>query len=93
MLRIRRLLMVALPCLVLAAAGAVAGVATASTPGVVTYPASQSIPPGGALPSGAGHAVTVNEPIGGGDAGLVVVSGAHTVAASVDASKLGSLAV
>ena len=91
--RIRRLLLAALPCLVLGAAGAAAGVATASTPGVVTYPASQSIPRSGALPSGAGRAVTLNEPIGGDDAGLVVVSGARSVSAAVDTSKLGSMRV
>ncbi len=91
--RIRRLLVAALPCLVLGAAGAAAGVATASTPGVATYPASQSIPRSGALPSGAGRAVTLNEPIGGDDAGLVVVSGARSVAAAVDTNKLGPLRV
>ncbi len=91
--RIRRLLMLALPCLVLGAAAAAAGVATASTPGVVVYPASQTIRGSGKLPNGAGRAVTLNEPIGGDDAGLVVVSGAHSVAATVDTSKLGPLRV
>jgi GNAT superfamily N-acetyltransferase len=74
----------------LAGAGAAAGqIGAAAT--VVTYPSAQTIPATGKLPGGGGHALTLNEPIGGDGEGLAVVSGAQRIAVSVDAGKLAPL--
>lgn len=79
----------ALGALALAAAATArigTGVAT-----VVTYPAAQTIPASGKLPPGGGQALKLNEPIGGDDDALAVVSGAQRVAVSLDTRKLGPL--
>jgi hypothetical protein len=75
----------------LAGAGAAAGHIGAGAATVTTYPAAQTIPAAGKLPAGGGHALALNEPIGGDGAGLAVVSGAQRIAASVDAGKLAPL--
>jgi hypothetical protein len=78
---------------VLAGAAAAAGKLGAGGPAVVTFPAAQTIPGTGKLPSGAGHALALNEPVGGDEAGLVVVSNARQLGVSVDTRRLGPLGV
>src|SRR5438105_9246811 len=87
----RRIMLLAV--LALAGAGAAAGRIGAATATVATYSASQTIPATGKLPSGAGHSLTLNEPVGGDDAALVVVSGARQVGVAVDTKPLGPLGV
>jgi len=90
----RRRLVLAVACLLaLVAAGAAAGRIGASNPAVATYPAAQTIPRNGKLPAGGGHALTLNEPVGGDEAALVVVSNARQVAAVADIRRLGPLGV
>jgi hypothetical protein len=86
-----RLLIVVAFAAMLVGAGAAAGQIGARAPSVVTYPAAQTIPPSGKLPSGAGRSLTLNEPVGGDEAGLVVVSSAQQVGVSVDVRRLGPL--
>jgi GNAT superfamily N-acetyltransferase len=72
-----------------AAAGQVGGVDAT----VVTFPASQTIPARGVLPLGGGRRLSLNEPVGADDAGLVVVSGAQRVGVRVDERRLAPLKV
>src|SRR5438552_17820653 len=67
------------------------GEIAAAAPSVTTYAAAQTIPASGALPAGGGRLLALRGPVGGDDEGLVVVSGAQRVSASVDASKLGPI--
>jgi hypothetical protein len=83
-------LLIAFAC-ALAGAGAAAGEIGGTPPSVTTYPAAQTIPARGALPAGGGRSLVLNEPIGGDDSGLVVVSGAGRVSASLDAARLAPL--
>src|SRR5579859_1044264 len=76
---------------VLVAAGAAAGRIGAATPTVATYPSAMTIPATGKLPSGGGRAITLNEPVGGDDAALVVVSNARAVGLTVDTKSLGPI--
>src|SRR5207249_2983692 len=87
----RRLVLLTAAIVALAAAGAAVGEIAAPAPRVVTYPSAQTIHAAGRLPAGGGHAVALNEPIGGADGGLVVVSGAHRVSVTLDAARLGPL--
>jgi Glycoside hydrolase 123, catalytic domain len=89
----RRLLLAAVCAAALAVAGGAAGRIGATSPAVVTYPAAQTIPRAGRLPSGAGRSLTLNEPVGGSEAALVVVSHARQVGAAVDVRRLGPLGV
>ena len=75
------------------AGGATATLTAAGSATVVTYPAAQTISPTGRLPSGAGRALTLNEPVGGDDAALVVVSNARQVGLTVDTKSLGPIGV
>ena len=77
----------------LVGAGAAAGEIGATSPSVVTFAAAQTIPRSGKLPGGAGRSLTLNEPVGGTEGGLVVVSNARQVGVSVDVRKLGPLGV
>jgi len=89
----RRIVVVLIVVGTLAGAGAAAGRVGASSPSVVTYPAAQTIPATGKLPSGGGRSITLNEPIGGDDAALVVVSNAKQVGLTVDTKSLGGIVV
>jgi hypothetical protein len=91
--RRRGLLVGAALCALLGVVAAAAGAGRSAAPGVVTYPDSQTIPRSGKLPAGAGHSVALDEPIGGDGTGIVVVSGARTVTASVDTHALAPLQV
>src|SRR5204863_2243260 len=75
----------------LAGAGAAAVAIGGTSPSITTYPAAQTIPARGALPAGGGRALVLSEPIGGDDAGLVVVSGAQRVSASLDSARVAPL--
>ena len=88
-----RLLLVLVLTAMLVGAGAAAGEIGASAPSVVTFPAAQTISGSGKLPGGAGRVLTLNEPVGGAEAGLIVVSNAKQVGAAVDVRKLGPLGV
>ena len=72
-----------------AAAGQVGGVDAT----VVTFPASQTIPARGVLPLGGGRRLSLNEPVGADDAGLVVVSGAQRVGVVGGGNSAGQAAV
>src|SRR5436190_10676421 len=85
--------LVVLLALAFAAAGVAAGQIRAAAPSVVTYPSAQTIPRSGRLPGGAGHSISLNEPVGGDDAALVVVSNARRVSLAVDVRKLGPIGV
>ena len=89
----RRLVLVAVGLVALGIAGAAAGRIGATSPTVVTFPAAQTIPRSGRLPAGAGHALALNEPVGGDEAGLVVVSNARQVSVAVDTRRLGPIGV
>ena len=89
----RRLVLVAVGLVALGIAGAAAGRIGATSPAVVTFPAAQTIPRSGRLPAGAGHALVLNEPVGGDEAGLVVVSNARQVGVAVDTRRLGPIGV
>jgi Domain of unknown function (DUF4091) len=80
-------------CAALLAAGAAAGRTGTAAPRVATYPSAVTIPPTGKLPAGGGRAITLNEPVGGDDAALVVVSGAHQVGLTVNTRGLGPVGV
>lgn len=73
--------------------GIAAGRIGAATATVLTYPSSVTIPATGKLPGGGGRSITLNEPIGGDDAALVVVSGAQQIGLSVDTKPLGPIGV
>jgi hypothetical protein len=75
----------------LAGAGAAAGRIGATKPTIATYPSAQTIPASGKLALGSGHSITLNEPVGGDDAGIIVVSNARQVALAVP--RLGPLSV
>ncbi|HST24736.1 MAG TPA: glycoside hydrolase domain-containing protein [Gaiellaceae bacterium] len=77
----------------LVGAGVAAGGSGATSSTVVAYPSAQSISPTGKLPSGGGKSITLNEPIGGDDAALVVVSNAKAVGLTVDTKSLGGIGV
>ena len=64
---------------------------TSADAGVAAYPSSQTIPPSGPLPEGGAEAVTLNAAIGEREGAWIVVTGARTVSATIDASRLGSL--
>src|SRR5436309_114524 len=87
----RKLALITAAVITLAGAGAAAGQIGGAGPRVVTYPSSQTIRPTGSLPGGAGRVVSLNEPIGGDDAGLIVVSGARQIRVTVDDTKLAPL--
>jgi Glycoside hydrolase 123, catalytic domain len=72
-------------------AGAAAGEIAGTVPTIRTYPPAQTIPASGALPRGSGRSLALNEALGGDDAGLVVISGAERVSASLDTGRLGPL--
>lgn len=65
--------------------------APAAGAGVLAYPSSQTIPPGGALPKGGSPAVKLNAAIGEREGAWLVVRGARTVSASIDTSQLGAV--
>src|SRR5262249_24748793 len=65
----------------------------ATTTSIVTFPAGQTIPGSGKLPGGAGHSLVLNEPVGGAEARLIVVSRAKRVGVSVDVREFGPLGV
>src|SRR5579859_4388744 len=75
----------------LVAVGAAAGQIGAAAPTVATYPSAVTIPATGKLPGGGGRAITLNEPVGGDDAALVVVSNAREVSLTVDTKSLGPI--
>ena len=87
----RRLALLTAALCALACAGAAAGEIAGTAPEIRTYPAAQTIPARGALPGGGGRSLALNEPLGGDGAGLVVVSGAERVSASLDTGRLGPL--
>ena len=73
-------------------AGATPRVAAAGTSdAVVTYPSSATIPATGALPAGGGSTLALNAAGGDQEAGQIVVSGAHSIAASLDPGTLGGI--
>jgi hypothetical protein len=55
----------------------------------VTYPSSQTIPPAGALPPGAGAEIRLNAALGEREGAWIVVRGARRISASVDTGSLG----
>lgn len=75
----------------LALAGGFAGRIGAATATVTTYPSAVTIPATGKLPSGGGRSITLNEPVGGDDAAIVVVSGARQVGLGVNTRPLGPI--
>src|SRR5690348_14765475 len=77
----------------LALGGVFAGRIGAATPTVTTYPSAVTVSATGKLPGGGGKSITLNEPVGGDDAALVVVSGARQVGLTVNTKPLGPLAV
>jgi hypothetical protein len=77
----------------LAVAGFAAGRTGAATATVTTYPSAVTIPATGKLPNGGSRSITLNEPVGGDDAALVVVSGAQQVGLTVDTKPLGPIGV
>ena len=79
--------------LTLAVAGESAGRIGAAAPTIAVYPSAQTIPATGRLPGGASRSIALNEPIGGDDAALVVVSGARQVGLAVDRRPLGPIGV
>jgi len=87
------LLVVVVAAAALVAAGVGAGRIGAATATVATYPSAVTIPATGKLPSGGGRAITLNEPVGGDDAALVVVSNARAVGLTVDTKSLGPIGV
>jgi hypothetical protein len=89
----RKLLLLTAGVVALVGAGAAAGRIGARAPSVLTYPSAQTIPAEGRLPGGAGHSISLNEPVGGDDAAVVVVSNATLVAMSVDARQLAPIGV
>jgi hypothetical protein len=89
----RRFTLAVVAAAALVGAGAALADIGAAGPSVVTYPSAQTIPAAGKLPSGPGHALTFNEPNGGDDAALVVVSNARQVGLAVDTKSLGPVGV
>ena len=75
------------------AAGVAAGRISAAGPTVVAYPSAQTIPRSGRLPGGGGHSITLDEPVGGDDAALIVVSNGRRVGLAVDVRRLGPIGV
>jgi hypothetical protein len=67
------------------------GFASAANAGVVAYPSSQTIPATGPLPQDSSPAVSLNAAIGEREGAWIVVTGAQSVAASVDGFGLGPL--
>jgi Glycoside hydrolase 123, catalytic domain len=89
----RRLLLPAAVALVLAGAAGAAGRSSAAGPTIVAFPSAQTIPAQGTPPGGALRSISLNEPIGGDDAALVVVSNAARVGLAVDVHRLGPIGV
>ena len=90
----RRIALAAVTVVALVAAGAAAGrIGTGAAASVVTFPSSQTVAGTGKLPSGPGHSLTFNEPIGGDDTAQVVVSNAKQVGLTVDTKPLGPIGV
>jgi len=89
----RRSPVLAAVVIALAMAGVAAGRIGAATATVTTYPSAVTIPGKGKLPNGGGRSITLNAPIGGDDAALVVVSGAQQVGLTVDTKPLGPIGV
>jgi hypothetical protein len=75
---------------ILIALAALAAAPTAAG-AVLAYPAAQTIPASGPLPGGSGAAIGVNAAIGEREGAWIVVTGASSVAASIDGGQLGPL--
>src|SRR5262249_40044575 len=86
-----RLALLTAAVVALAGAGAAAGKIGSGAASVSSYPPAHTSPARGALPVGGGRSLTLNEPVGGDDSGLVVVSGAARVSVSLDAGRLAPL--
>jgi hypothetical protein len=83
------------PGLYLVATVAVALLALAATPaalaGIITFPSSESIAPSGPVPAGGSPVLALNAATGEQEAGQIVVSGAKSVAATIDRTGLGGV--
>jgi hypothetical protein len=75
---------------ILTAAAALA-IAPAAGAGVFTYPSAQTIPASGRLPQGDSASITLNAAIGEREGAWIVVTGASSVGATIDAQQLGPL--